>query len=520
MFMSKRYGHTIIIGIDGMGNFNKNAATPNMDKLFENGAVTYDALSMDPTISAENWGAMLIGCNPAVHKLTNSIVGRFEYTNKALPTVFTRIRREYPDAYLASCCNWDPINYGIVEHDVGVELLDAESDDLLCDKIETVIAKKPDFLFIQFDDVDGAGHRKWYGTEGHIEQIEKTDGYVGRIVKAYKDADIFDDTLFICLADHGGIRGGHGGYTKEEKTIYFAVSGRGIEKSEMGYAQTKDIAALVLYAFGIDIPAFDRNGFSSQVPDNIFVNRENDYIAPSPMANNIETRATPDFRGERGLTAFFPEEKIKLAMFFDDEIKDETGKNKFTEYGTVKYYSTGVYGARAEFGATGYASTDDLKFGKDSFTVACWIKLDDTLKEEVCVCSTQDWFWKRRESKGFTQTFCNGDTRFSISDGDRRKELVTPYHEDVSEGWIHVISAVDKEKHELRIYHNFRLVRTQELEERHLCDMDNFPFTVGNDGAQQHNDKYFNFIFNMDDLFIFDGAFCDEDTEKLKKYYD
>lgn len=517
--MNMRYRHTIIIGIDGMGNFNRNANTPNMDALFENGAVTYSALSMDPTISAENWGAMLIGCNPAVHGLTNSIVGRYEYKNKELPTVFTRIRKEYPNAYLVSCTNWDPINYGIVEHDVGVDLIDAESDELLCEKIEKVIEKKPDFLFIQFDDVDGAGHRNWYGTEGHIRQIEITDGYVGRIAEAYKKAGIFDDTLFICLADHGGIRGGHGGYTKDERTIYFAVSGRGIEKSEMGFAQTKDIAALVLYAFGLDIPEFDRNGFSSQIPDNIFTGRKNDYIAPSPAANNIRTRETPAFRSENGLTAFFSEEKIKLAMFFDDEIKDETGKNKFTEYGHVKYYSTGVYGARAEFGTTGYASTDDLKFGKDSFTVACWLRLDNTLDEEVCVCSTQDWFWRRRSSKGFTQVFADGDTRFSIADGEHRLELVTPYHDDVSEGWIHTISVYDREKKELRVYHNFKLARVCAFDDKYLCDMDNLPFTVGNDAAQQHNDKYFNFIFNMDDLFIFDGAFNDSDVKKLKKYY-
>lgn len=515
-----RYRHTVVIGIDGMGNYNRMAETPNMDELFGNGAVTYDALSMDPTISAENWGAMLIGCTPAVHGLTNSIAGRVEYKNKELPTVFSRIRSAYPDAYLASCCNWNPINHGIAEHDIGVDLITADNDDLLCDEIEKVIAKKPDFLFIQFDDVDDAGHSKWYGTKGYIEQIEKTDGLVKRITEAYKAAGIFDETLFICITDHGGIRAGHGGYTKEERTVYFAVSGRDVKKGQMGFAQTKDIAAVVLYAFGIDIPAPDKNGFSSQVPDNIFEGRKNDYIAPSPKANNIETRATPVFRGEKGLTKFFPEEKIKLAMFFDDELKDETGKNSFSQVGTVKYYSTGVYSARGEFGATGYASTEDLKFGNGSFSVACWLKLDSSLKEEVCVCSTQDWYWRRRRSRGFTQIFCDGDTRFTVADGDDSTELITPYHEDVSEGWLHNISVFDAEKKEIRVYHNFKLAGKSPVEDRYLNGVDNLPFTVGNDGGKQHNDKYFRFIFNMDDLFVFDGAFNDDDVEMLKKYYD
>ena len=89
-----RYTNVVIIGIDGMGNYNRFADTPNIDALFQNGSVTYDGLSMDPTISAENWGSMLIGCNPGVHGLTNSIVGRFEYKNEKYPSVFSRIRKK------------------------------------------------------------------------------------------------------------------------------------------------------------------------------------------------------------------------------------------------------------------------------------------------------------------------------------------------------------------------------------------------------------------------------------------
>lgn len=514
-----RYKHTIVIGIDGMGNYNRNAETPNIDQLFRNGAVTFEALSMDPTISAENWGSMLIGCDPGVHQLTNSIISRRPYLNKELPTVFSRIRKEYPDAHLISCVNWSPINRGIIEQDVGADLRTADNDEDLCAEIEKAIAEKPDFLFIQFDDVDSAGHGNWYGTEPYLKQIETTDTYVGRIAKACRQAGIFDETLFICLADHGGIRGGHGGYTPEEKKVFFGVAGPGISNSPIEYAQTKDVAAIVLYAFGIAVPSFDRNAFSSQVPDHIFAERADDYRRPNPVPNLIETRTTPAFDGENGLLRFFDKNRIKLALFFDDEIKDETGKNRFTEYGTVKYYSTGVYGARAEFGSTGYISTDDLKFGNKSFTAAFWIRLDSSLDEEVCVFGTQDWFWRRRDSRGFTQVFRNGDTRFSIGNGNDRLEPAAPYHDDVSEGWLHNISVVDKEAGELRIYHNFVLTRTCVIDPEFLCDMDTLPFTVGNDAAHQHNDKEFNFIFNMDDLLIFDGAFTDKDVETLKKYY-
>ena len=49
---TRRYAHTAIIGIDGMGNFCKDTATPRMDEIFGDGARTVRAISLFPTISA------------------------------------------------------------------------------------------------------------------------------------------------------------------------------------------------------------------------------------------------------------------------------------------------------------------------------------------------------------------------------------------------------------------------------------------------------------------------------------
>ena len=93
---------------------------------------------------------------------------------------------------------------------------------------------------------------------------------------------------------------------------------------------------------------------------------------------------------------------IKLALFFDNEIKDETGRCRFTEYGTVKYYSNGVRSACAEFGVTGCAETEDLRVGDGSFTIAVWLKTDRAVNEECVVCSDKDWWWQKRREQGFS----------------------------------------------------------------------------------------------------------------------
>ncbi len=514
------YQYCAVIGVDGMGSFNKQANTPNLDRIFQNGAVTYDALSMDPTISAENWGAMLLGSTPVVHGLTNGFVGRFEYTNRELPSVFTRIRRAYPEAYLASVVNWDPINHGIIEHDVGVDFATAENDDFLTPMILERIAEKPKFLFVQFDDVDGAGHGKTYGSDEYLKAVEHADALIGRIFDAYEKAGILDETLFVVTADHGGIRRGHGTYTETEKRVFLGIRGRGLMRSDVGYARTKDIAAIVLYALGIDLPEYDINGFSSQVPEGIFPWKDDEYRIEKTEILIPETGPTPAFRAKNGLAGLFDEKRILFAMFFDDKIVDETGGCTFEEVNRIKYYSNGVRGSCAEFGATGYAvAKNKLNVGGGSFSIAVWLKLDESLVEGAVICSNKDWWWQNRRERGFAVVLSNNATNFSVSSGNDNLEVITPIPGETPEGWLHLIAVYDKEKKQIRIYHNFSYIRSFPLEDEFIKDLSTDKFVIGNDSGMQHNDKTWPCIFRADDLLFFDGAFLDDDVKKLAEYY-
>lgn len=272
----RKYSHVIVVGIDGAGSFIKDAYTPEFDRIFAQGAVTYSALASNPTISAECWGSMLLGVGPEVHKLTNEIVSTQPYpTDAPFPSLFRRLRQKYPEAKLGSFCDWGPITKGIVEKNLNVESGHAP-DTLLTPTICSYIRrKKPDFLFIQFDSVDGAGHRNGYGTPNHLKRISEVDSLVGAVYKAADSAGILEDTLFMVIADHGGTnpgtgKGSHGGWTDAEKYVTFAAAGKGIRKGSVGQMNIRDLAAIVLYAFGVDAPAFDESGWTAQIPENLF----------------------------------------------------------------------------------------------------------------------------------------------------------------------------------------------------------------------------------------------------------
>ena len=281
--MQKRFSHVIVVGVDGAGSWIKDADTPSFDQIFANGAVTYHALSSKPTISAECWGSMLIGVGPEVHGLTNSIVSSTPYdTNSPFPSLFRRIREAYPDAVLGAYCDWKPIFGGMVENDIGVSTCTARDTaltPLICDYI---CESKPDFLFIQFDSVDGVGHRTGYGLPAFIERIHEVDALIGDVYSAVSKAGILEETLFIVIADHGGAndengKGHHGGWTDGEKYVTFAATGKGIGKTEIEAMNIRDLAAIVLYALGIEAPSLDEGGWTSQIPKGLFADYDGDY---------------------------------------------------------------------------------------------------------------------------------------------------------------------------------------------------------------------------------------------------
>ena len=516
----RRYRHVVIVGLDGMGSFCKNASTPRMDAIFENGAKTTQALSMFPTISAQNWGAMLLGAAPEVHGLTNGGISQELYTNRDLPSIFTTVRQAYPDSVLCSVSNWAPINYGIIEHDIDVEMQTAKNGEETTDKVVACVKeRKPDLLFVQIDDPDEAGHHHGYGTEGHLESISRVDAMVGRIHDAYRDAGILDSTLFLVITDHGGFKRGHGGFTDGEKFIFFALSGKTDCRTDAFFAMTRDVNAIVRYAFGIDCPPPDPDGYSSQVPEGVFCDWKRPYIRDAEgKRSEITPQPQSDLHSENGLAAFFPEDEIKLAMFFEYDTADATGKAHFREMGHVKYYGDGVRGAYAEFGATGCLVSDDVRFGKEDFTVCAWLKVDGAPMSEAYYCATKTM---TDSGAGFALGFTKIATWLGVETPDPRsyQELITPYMRDVSGGWMHVTFAFCRQAHTVTLYQNFKHKRTFTLPAYFAEEpLDALSFTVGDEASHKINTDN-DALVCMDDLLIFNKAFTADDLRSLAAYY-
>ncbi len=283
------YDHVFIIGVDGAGRFFRDTDTPNFDRIFADGAVNYVSRAETITVSAQNWGSILTGVSYLQHGLTNEITGETRRTSDTkYPTIFAQARLAFPKAELASFLNWNNINYGIIEEDIGLTACNIGDDGALTDAICEYFnaGNAPTLFFVQYDSVDHVGHDVGSSSPEYFAQIQTVDGYLGRVYDAIEANGLMERGLFIVVADHGHMNaGGHGGLTRRETDVTVAVKGRTVVSGGAMDKETRnrDVAAIALYALGIERPDY----MTARVPADLFEGVEGER---RPVAKDM-----PDF---------------------------------------------------------------------------------------------------------------------------------------------------------------------------------------------------------------------------------
>ncbi|MBR3660287.1 MAG: Ig-like domain-containing protein [Bacilli bacterium] len=264
------YDHVFIIGIDGLGATFSKVSSPNFDSIFNKYAYRHDVKTEYKTISAQNWGSILTGVAYNTHGITNTNISSKTRNSKSkYPSIFYYTKKAISKAKLVSIVNWEPINHGIIETDLGVNKIHKNSDDEVTNQVINYLKKNgaPTLMFVQFDEVDHAAHTYGGFSKQYYNAAKKADTRLGKIYNAIKSIGALDTSLFIVVADHGETSNGHGGRTKEETSALLAVKGHSVNNIKFdSNVQNRDVAAIALYALGIDTPSH----FVAKVPTNLF----------------------------------------------------------------------------------------------------------------------------------------------------------------------------------------------------------------------------------------------------------
>lgn len=259
--------HVVLIGLDGWGAYSMpKADMPTIKKMMDEGAWTLENRSVLPSSSACNWASALAGASPELHGYTTwgskkpDLPPRVVSKYGMFPTVFSEIREARPDAETGAIFEWDGIGYLFEKEAVNhiAHIADGKNNNhkTAAEAVRYINDKKPNFLFVVFDQPDGVGHKSGHDTPEYYTKLTELDGYLAQIIAAYKDAGIFDNTLFLVMADHGGLNKDHGGKTMQEMQVPFILWGKGVKSGHhiQGSMMMYDIGSTVAWVFGVRQP--------------------------------------------------------------------------------------------------------------------------------------------------------------------------------------------------------------------------------------------------------------------------
>ena len=266
--LKKRDVHVLVIGIDGWGGYSiaKAHDIPNITWLMQHGCYTTKKRSVLPSDSGLNWASMFNGTCPEFHGYTTwgshtPEVPSVEVNKHGIfPTIFSLLREARPDVVTACIAEWDGIKHVVdsLSIDCYDLALNYEKDTTrLCEMAERfIIDRKPTLMAVCWDQLDHVGHAIGHDTPEYYNCLASLDVYVGRLIQALKTAGIYDDTVIIMTADHGGKDKGHGGKTLLEMEHPFIICGPGIRSGVeiIEPMMQYDTAATIAYIFGLTTP--------------------------------------------------------------------------------------------------------------------------------------------------------------------------------------------------------------------------------------------------------------------------
>jgi len=366
-FQPKNIKHVVIIGVDGMSVAGvAESNTPNFDEFMKTGAWSMHARNVIPTVSSPNWEAMLTGSDVAQTGVTSN---NWRFNNFSLPPVVTTENGRYPDIFYAiknsnpafttaAVYHWSGFG-NLFDHDFVDFDYDCTDENATTRKVTDVIKNdNPNFLFIQLDHVDHAGHTFGHMTPKYFDAIELADKLAGDIVAASKEAGTYENTMFLVVADHGGKGFGHGDETVAGNEVPFILFGSGIKK---GYeipaaVNLVDVAATAAFALHVERPqvwlgrpvecAFE----GAPEPKNLV----GSFMAPSTFIPKIFPQKK---NGE--IDGLFVDENAKVTM----ETAGKEGKIRFTTDGSIPTAKSQIYSSPLELMQTTVVKA--VYFGND-----------------------------------------------------------------------------------------------------------------------------------------------------------
>ncbi|MCC7117217.1 MAG: alkaline phosphatase family protein [Anaerolineales bacterium] len=248
----------LIVSFDGLRpDLIQKAQMQNVQALMQNGAYTLAAQTIMPSTTLPSHASMLVGTCPAKHIVRWDLyvpengyalgTDLFDLAHAAgMRTVMVvgkeKLRQITEPASL--------------DYFAFVDSTDKVDDPLsIAQLANRQISEGFSLMFVHFPDGDLKGHDYGWGSRKQLEAFETEDENFGYILQTLKNKSMYESTLILISADHGGHDTTHGYNTPEDRTIPWIASGPGILPRQLTTpVHTMDTAATAAFALGLPIP--------------------------------------------------------------------------------------------------------------------------------------------------------------------------------------------------------------------------------------------------------------------------
>jgi predicted AlkP superfamily pyrophosphatase or phosphodiesterase len=246
--------HVVLIGLDGCRpEAIQQAAGPVLKGLWEEGAWSWSATAVLPSVTQVNFASILTSSVPEKHGISSKEWTPGMRPKLAATTIFELVAQ---NGFTAAGFLGHEKLYPSepVEEKPGIYIEHSKYDAKAVAPVAAKYLKeqKPHFCFIYMGDLDGAGHKYGWLSPEQLQCMENIDQAVGQIVDALKEAQMWSKTLVIITSDHGGHGKSHSAGTPEDTTVPWIAAGPLVKRGEIkGPVRSMDTAATSAFALGL-----------------------------------------------------------------------------------------------------------------------------------------------------------------------------------------------------------------------------------------------------------------------------
>lgn len=246
----------VIITVDGLASWVLELAdAPNIRWLMNNGCYTLSMRTVKPSATLPAHVSLFTAVPPSVHGFDfDTYIPERGYVQRR--TLFTLAKANGMNTAMVvgkkklfHLANPKWVDYA-------PRIKRANASKVTDIALKCIKEMKPHLLFVHLPDVDLVGHERGWGSKAQLNEVTKSDANIGLLVKALKELRLWEKTLLVVTADHGGHGKGHFGNDERDILIPVVFSGGALKRrGELNERiSICDIAPTIAFALSLPMP--------------------------------------------------------------------------------------------------------------------------------------------------------------------------------------------------------------------------------------------------------------------------